>query len=100
MSSKRESVPVSSTPNYYLLTEIVREVHNQFLGFGLSPYKIAEVKYFVRNRVEALIASGDWLTRSVHEGRIINFSRMEVLQSENDPNALKIIPVWEYEEEK
>ena len=97
---KRESIPVGSTPNYYLLTEIVREVHNQFLGFGLSPYKIAEVKYFVSNRVKALIDSGEWVTKSVHEGHIIIFNRIEVLKDDNDPNALRIIPVWAYEEEE
>lgn len=96
---KRDIVPVGSTPNYYLLTEIVREAHNQFLGFELSPSKIAQVRYYVSNRVQALIDSKEWITKSVHEGRIIKFDRIVVTESGSDPNALKIIPVWEYEEE-
>lgn len=93
-------VPVGSTPNYYLLAEIVNDARMKFVGDYLTPAKMAELKYYINDRVDALIHYGKWQTMSSHEDRIIKFVRIEVLESEDGLSDLRIVPRWEYEEGK
>lgn len=94
---KRDVVAVEDMPNYPLLNEIVKEAYNKYLGFGLFPYKIAEIKHFINNEVHRLIDTEEWHTHCITEdGRRAEFKRVEVLKAEEDPSALRIIPVWEY----
>jgi hypothetical protein len=93
---KRDVVPVGDMPNYPLLAGIVKEAHNRYLGFGVSPSKLAEIKYFINNEVHRLVETGEWHTRCIMEdGRRAEFKRIEVLQDVS-PSDLKVIPVWEY----
>lgn len=99
MSLKREVVSVGGLPNYRLLTGVVQEAHEQFVGGTINPDSVISLKQFVNDRVLDLILSGDWVTRWYSEGRLIKYDRLEVRYDTNYPNALKIIPVWQYEEE-
>jgi hypothetical protein len=96
MSLKRESVSVESLPNSSLLAEIVKESELIFKGETMTDIYVTTVKHFINEKVNMCIETGLWRTRGIYNDRFIKYNRIEVLRSDSDPNALKVIPVWEY----
>lgn len=93
----RKSVPVGSLPNSSLLAEISMEAFEQFKGMAITPERIATVEHYINIAIQPLIESGDWVTVSLFEDRIIEFNRVVVLH--DSVNELSIVPVWEFSKE-